>query len=60
MTTWLAPLKAVGLTRNTMEGVGSMDTVERLDPKELRQTATVMAWVALKAANDANPAPRLN
>ena len=87
---WLAPLKAVGLTRNTMEGVGStdhlsfiaagvpgfnpiqryenydirthhsnMDTVERLDPKELRQAATVMAWVALQAANDANPVPRL-
>jgi len=87
---WLAPLKAVGLKRNTMEGVGStdhlsfiaagvpgfnpiqryenydirthhsnMDTVERLDPKELRQAATVMAWVALQAANDANPVPRL-
>ena len=36
-----------------------MDTVERLDPKELRQAATVMAWVALQAANDANPVPRL-
>ncbi len=88
---WLAPLKALGLKRNTIEGVGStdhlsfiaagvpgfnpiqryenydvrthhsnMDTVERLDPKELRQAATVMAWVALQAANDAAPVPRLS
>ena len=88
---WLAPLKAVGIRRNTIEGVGStdhlsfinagvpgfnpiqryenydirthhsnMDTVERLDAKELRQAATVMAWVALQAANDKDRVPRLN
>ncbi|MFN7913786.1 MAG: M20/M25/M40 family metallo-hydrolase [Vicinamibacterales bacterium] len=87
---WLAPLKAVGIRRNTIEGVGStdhlsfiaagvpgfnpiqryenydirthhsnMDTVERLDVKEIRQAATVMAWVALQAANDAQMVPRL-
>ena len=87
---WLAPLKPLGLRRNTIEGVGStdhlsfiaagvpgfnpiqryenydirthhsnMDTVERLDPKELRQAATVMAWVALQAANDEQRVPRI-
>lgn len=88
---WLAPLKAVGIRRNTIEGVGStdhlsfiaagvpgfnpiqryenydirthhsnMDTIERLDVKEIRQAATVMAWVALQAANDAQMVPRLS
>ncbi len=87
---WLAPLKAVGIRRNTIEGVGStdhlsfiaagvpgfnpiqryenydirthhsnMDTVERLDAKEIRQAAVVMAWVALQAANDDQMVPRI-
>ncbi|MFN7983710.1 MAG: M20/M25/M40 family metallo-hydrolase [Vicinamibacterales bacterium] len=87
---WLEPLKAVGIRRNTIEGVGStdhlsfiaagvpgfnpiqrydnydirthhsnMDTVERLDAKEIRQAAVVMAWVALQAANDTAKVPRI-
>jgi hypothetical protein len=87
---WLAPLKAVGIRRNTIEGVGStdhlsfiaagvpgfnpiqryddydirthhsnMDTPERLDVKEIRQAAVVMAWVALQAANSDEKVPRI-
>jgi hypothetical protein len=87
---WLEPLKAIGVRRNTMEGVGStdhlsfiaagvpgfnpiqryenydirthhsnMDTPERLDVKEIRQAAVVMAWVALQAANSDQRVPRI-
>jgi hypothetical protein len=87
---WLAPLKALGVRKNTLEGVGStdhlsfiaagvpgfnpiqryenydirthhsnMDTVERLDAREIRQAATVMAWVAYQAAMSDQKVPRL-
>jgi hypothetical protein len=36
-----------------------MDTVERLDAKEIRQAAVVMAWVALQAADSDQMVPRL-
>jgi Zn-dependent M28 family amino/carboxypeptidase len=87
---WLEALKAVGIRRNTLEGVGStdhlsfiaagvpgfnpiqryenydvrthhsnMDTVERLDVKEIRQAAVVMAWVAYQAATSDAKVPRI-
>jgi hypothetical protein len=37
----------------------NMDTVERLDAKEIRQAAVVMAWVALQAADSDQMVPRL-
>jgi hypothetical protein len=37
----------------------NMDTVERLDPTEIRQAAVVMAWVALQAADDTERVPRI-
>lgn len=37
----------------------NMDTPERLDVKEIRQAAVVMAWVALQAANSDQKVPRI-
>ena len=37
----------------------NMDTPERLDVKEIRQAAVVMAWVALQAANSDQMVPRI-
>ncbi len=37
----------------------NMDTPERLDAKEIRQAAVVMAWVALQAANSDQKVPRI-
>jgi hypothetical protein len=37
----------------------NMDTPERLDVKEIREAAVVMAWVALEAANSDQKVPRI-
>jgi carboxypeptidase Q len=86
---WLAPLKAIGARKNTLEPIGStdhlsfidagvpgfnpiqdyvnydvrthhtnMDTVERLQEKDIRQAAIAMAWFAYQAAMADKPLPR--
>jgi len=86
---WLAPLKALGARKNTLEPIGStdhlsfinagvpgfnpiqdytnydirthhtnMDTVERLQEKDIQQAAIAMAWFAYQAAMSDEKIPR--
>jgi carboxypeptidase Q len=86
---WLAPLKALGARKNTLEPIGStdhlsfinagvpgfnpvqdyvnydirthhtnMDTVERLQEKDIQQAAVAMAWFAYQAAMADQKLPR--
>jgi carboxypeptidase Q len=86
---WLAPLKALGARKNTLEPIGStdhlsfinagvpgfnpiqdytnydirthhtnMDTVERLQEKDIQQAAIAMAWFAYQAAMSNEKIPR--
>jgi carboxypeptidase Q len=86
---WLAPLKAIGARKNTLEPIGStdhlsfidagvpgfnpiqdyvnydirthhtnMDTVERLQEKDIQQAAIAMAWFAYQAAQADQQIPR--